>query len=60
MPMTSIYPNVVYAEFDTLADFDAYKAHPLYSQITASVRPLRETRIAADFESAAAAFAQSQ
>ncbi len=51
---------VVYAEFDTLADFDAYKAHPLYSQITASVRPLRETRIAADFESAAAAFAQSQ
>lgn len=44
---------VVYAEFETVADFDAYKAHPLYGEITAAVRPLRNMRAAADFESAA-------
>jgi hypothetical protein len=46
---------VVYAEFETVADFDAYKAHPLYGEVTEAVRPLRKTRVAADFESAVAA-----
>jgi len=46
---------VVYAEFETVSDLDAYKAHPLYGEITAAVRPLRKTRVAADFDSAAAA-----
>ena len=42
---------VVYAEFRTVADLDAYKAHPLYGEVTQAVRPLRNTRVAADFES---------
>ncbi|MET3611790.1 hypothetical protein ABID16_000095 [Rhizobium aquaticum] len=46
---------VVYAEFETVADLDAYKAHPLYGEITAAVRPLRDTRVAADFDSVSAA-----
>jgi hypothetical protein len=45
---------VVYAEFETAAEFDAYKAHPLYIEVTEAVRPLRKTRVAADFESLAA------
>lgn len=45
---------VVYAEFETVADLDAYKAHPLYGDVTEAVRPLRNTRAAADFVSVAA------
>lgn len=45
---------VVYAEFETVADLDAYKAHPLYGDVTEAVRPLRNTRAAADFESVVA------
>jgi hypothetical protein len=40
---------VVYAEFRTEDDLAAYKAHPLYAEAIRLVRPLRETRIAADF-----------
>lgn len=43
---------VVYAEF---ADYDAlerYKQHVIYEQAIQVVRPLREMRIAVDFESA--------
>ncbi len=40
---------VVYAEFEDEAALAAYKAHPIYDQCTASVRPLRDLRIAADF-----------
>ncbi|HEV7254494.1 MAG TPA: Dabb family protein [Mesorhizobium sp.] len=39
---------VVYAEFADEAALLAYKAHPLYAEATARVRPLRELRIAAD------------
>lgn len=39
---------VVYVEFDTEDALEAYKAHPIYQQAIARVRPLRETRIAAD------------
>lgn len=45
---------VVYAEFDTVAELYAYKAHPLYGEVTDAVRPLRNTRAAADFVSVAA------
>ncbi|RKT30824.1 stress responsive alpha/beta barrel protein [Roseovarius halotolerans] len=39
---------VVYAEFDSEADLAAYKAHPLYQASIDRVKPLRDTRIAAD------------
>lgn len=42
---------VVYGEFENEAALAAYKAHPAYDQSTATVRPIRETRIAADFDS---------
>lgn len=41
---------VVYAEFADQAALDAYKAHPTYAACIARVRPMREVRIAADFE----------
>jgi quinol monooxygenase YgiN len=41
---------VVYAEFPDEAALRAYKAHPTYAATTASVRPLRELRFAADVE----------
>jgi len=40
---------IVYGEFDDAAQLAAYKAHPIYAQATALVRPLRDMRIAADF-----------
>ena len=40
---------VVYAEFADEAALAAYKAHPIYAEATRRVRPLRETRHAADF-----------
>ncbi|WP_176083423.1 Dabb family protein [Martelella sp. HB161492] len=42
---------VVYAEFDDEAALDAYRAHPLYDKSTSIVKPMREMRIAADFNS---------
>ena len=41
---------VVYGEFADEAELAAYKAHPLYQRSIEIVRPLREMRIAADFE----------
>jgi hypothetical protein len=46
---------VVYAEFASDAALKAYKAHPTYAEATRRVRPLRDLRFAADFESAAEA-----
>lgn len=46
---------VVYAEFADEAALAAYKAHPVYARCIATVRPLRELRIAADFKAAPAA-----
>ena len=43
---------VVYGEFADEAALDAYKAHPLYAEAIAVVRPLRELRFAADILSA--------
>jgi len=46
---------VVYAEFNDTEALAAYKAHPIYEQSISIVRPLRDMRIAADFEVAGAA-----
>jgi len=42
---------VVYGEFTDAAALAAYKAHPLYQESIRRVRPLRELRMAADFQS---------
>jgi len=42
---------VVYGEFDDEAALAAYKAHPDYQRSIDLVRPLREMRMAADYES---------
>ncbi|OHV75638.1 Dabb family protein [Rhizobium sp. LCM 4573] len=46
---------VVYGEFDDEAALIAYKAHPLYQKSIDRVRPLREMRIAADYDTDKAA-----
>lgn len=48
---------IVYGEFADEAALAAYKAHPLYQQSIDLVRPLREMRIAADYETSVAATA---
>jgi len=42
---------VVYAEFKDEAALAAFKAHPLYAETTAKVRPQRELRFSADVAS---------
>jgi hypothetical protein len=46
---------VVYGEFADAAALAAYKAHPLYQRSIDIVRPLREIRMAADYDVAGAA-----
>jgi quinol monooxygenase YgiN len=46
---------VVYGEFEDEAALAAYKAHPIYNLSTETVRPLREIRIAADYDTDTAA-----
>ena len=41
---------VVYGEFADEAALQAYKAHPLYQEAIRQVRPLRDLRIAVDYE----------
>lgn len=45
---------VVYGEFDSDADLAAYKAHSIYQEAIRQVRPLRELRFAADFDTVTA------
>jgi quinol monooxygenase YgiN len=45
---------VVYGEFEDAAALAAYKAHPAYQASIDIVRPIREMRIAADFDSESA------
>ncbi|AID29969.1 stress responsive protein [Mesorhizobium sp. SEMIA 3007] len=47
-PLSDEVDVVVYAEFPDDAALAAYKAHPLYAQTTAKVKPLRELRYSAD------------
>ncbi|WP_366656673.1 Dabb family protein [Fodinicurvata sp. EGI_FJ10296] len=42
---------VVYGEFDDEDALAAFKAHPLYQESTAIVKPLREIRMVADIHS---------
>jgi hypothetical protein len=42
---------VVYGEFDNEMELAAYKAHHLYQESIRRVRPLREKRFAADYNS---------
>jgi hypothetical protein len=42
---------VVYGEFDDEAALAAYKAHPDYQRSIELVRPIREMRMAADYDS---------
>lgn len=46
---------VVYGEFADAEALAAYKAHPIYQQSIDIVKPLREIRMAADFDSDSAA-----
>ena len=41
---------VVYGEFDGFAQLEAFKAHPLYAESVAIVRPRRELRFVVDYE----------
>ena len=47
-PMCDKIDIVVYAEFEDAAALAAYKAHPIYSETTNKVRPMRELRFSAD------------
>lgn len=51
---------VVYGEFDDEAALAAYKAHPNYQRSIERVRPIRDMRIAADFDTAKAVGRKSQ
>lgn len=39
---------VVYAEFADEAALGRYKSHPIYAQVTRTVKPLRDLRVSAD------------
>ncbi|KQZ97746.1 Dabb family protein [Agrobacterium tumefaciens] len=41
---------IVYGEFESQEALAAYKADPAYDLSTRTVKPLRDTRIAADFD----------
>ena len=41
---------VVYAEFEDYGQLERYKAHPLYQESVAIVRPLRDMRVAVDYD----------
>lgn len=49
---------IVYAEFASQAELESYKKHALYQASIDAVRPLRDTRIAADFLSGSLVKAQ--
>ncbi len=51
-PLGNDVDVVVYAEFADEAALAAYKAHPIYAESTANVRPLREFRLSADIVAA--------
>ncbi|KGK79038.1 stress responsive protein [Thalassobacter stenotrophicus] len=48
-PLTDRVDVVVYGEFADEAALTAYRTHPLYQESIRRVRPLRDTRVAADF-----------
>lgn len=53
-PVSEISPDfIVYGEFESDEQLAAFKSHELYQASIDIVRPLRDKRIAADFESPA-------
>ncbi len=51
-PVSEISPDfIVYAEFESDEQLAAFKRHELYQASIDIVRPLRDKRIAADFDS---------
>ncbi|RUV10808.1 MULTISPECIES: Dabb family protein [unclassified Mesorhizobium] len=53
-PLSKEIDVVVYGEFESDAELAAYKAHELYAEAIKRVRPLRELRLAADYDVATA------
>jgi len=52
-PISELSPDfIVYGEFESNDQLAAYKRHPIYLRSIEIVRPLRDKRIAADFDSA--------
>jgi len=49
-PMGNDVDVIVYAEFDDAEALAAYKADPIYAESTRTVRPMRELRYSADYE----------
>lgn len=49
-PLSREIDVVVYGEFEDDAALAAYKAHELYAEAVKRVRPLRELRLAADYD----------
>jgi len=49
-PLSTEADIVVYGEFEDHAALAAYKAHAIYAEAIKLVRPLREMRFAADFD----------
>ena len=49
-PLSTEIDVVLYSEFETWADLDAYQSHPLYRETTATVRPLRDQRVVVDYQ----------
>ena len=47
-PLSDEIDIVVYAEFETNDALQAFKAHPIYAETTAKVRPMRDLRFSAD------------
>lgn len=59
-PISSEVDIVVYGEFQDDAALAAYKAHDLYAEAIRLVRPLRELRLAADYDASAATTAPTR
>lgn len=49
-PLSSEIDIIVYGEFESHTALAAYKAHELYAEAIRRVRPLRELRLAADYD----------
>lgn len=41
---------VIYSEFDSWSDLEAFQAHPTYQHTIDVVRPLRDQRVVVDYE----------
>ena len=59
-PVSELSPDfIVYGEFESDEQLEAFKSHELYQASIDIVRPLRDKRIAADFDSPTAVSASA-